>query len=130
METKKNILIVTDGAESTQNIGRQIACLCKNSHVVLLEASGFCGTDLLPADVCFFGCEEPAPPSFAYLEKILGHINLVGRPCGIFSSKSKKALQYLSGMVHDAELALYDEPFIADTAADIKTWVERVISRN
>jgi hypothetical protein len=129
VETKKNILIVTDGVESTQKIGRQIAGLFHDNHVVLLNASEFSGTDLLPADVCFFGCEEPAPPSFAYLEKLLRHINLVGRPCGIFSPKSKKAVQYLSDMVHDAELVLHGDPLVAaDTAVDIKTWVERVIS--
>jgi hypothetical protein len=130
VETKKNILIVTDGVESTQKIGGQIAALFKDSHVALLSASEFSGTDILPADVCFFGCADPSPPSFAYLEKMLGHINLVGRPCGVFSPESKKAVQYLSKMVHDAELVLYGEPFIAGAAADIKAWVEHVISRN
>jgi hypothetical protein len=127
VETKKNILIVTDGFEATHEIGRQIAGLFKDGQAVLLNASEFSGTDMLPGDIYFFGCAEPAPPSFAYLEKILRHINLVGRPCGVFSPKSKKAVQYLSDMVHDAELALYGEPLIAGTAADIKTWVERVI---
>jgi hypothetical protein len=130
VEAKKNILIVTDGVESTHKLGGQIAALCKDSHVALLNASEFSGTDILPADVCFFGCAEPSPSSFTYLEKILGHINLVGRPCGIFSPDSKKAVQYLSKMVHDAELALHGEPFIAGAAADIKAWVKHVISQN
>jgi hypothetical protein len=118
-----------DGAESTRKIGGQIAGLCTDSHVVLLSASEFSATDILAADICFLGCEEPAPASFAYLEKLLRHINLVGRPCGVFSLKSKEAVEYLSGMVRDAELALYREPLIAGSV-DIKTWVEHVISQN
>jgi hypothetical protein len=126
---KKTILIVTDGSEATQKTGGQIAGLLTDSHVVLLSASEFSGTDILPADVCFFGCEEPAPPAFAYLENLLRHINLVGRPCGVFSPKSKKAVEYLSALVRDAEVALYREPLIPGPAADMKTWVDHVISQ-
>ncbi|MDR2104003.1 MAG: hypothetical protein LBP42_07880 [Treponema sp.] len=122
MEPKKHALIVTDGAESTGKIAQHIAGALKEVHAVVLTAAAFSGADILPADVYFFGCEEPHPASFSYLEALLNHINLVGRPCGLFSPKSEKAVQYLADMVHDSELALKALPFVAGEPGQIQRW--------
>ena len=122
---EKTVLIVTDGAESTQKIAEDIKTALKDCHVVFVKAGNFEGTQLLPADLCFFGAENPELPSFSYLYKVLKHINLVNRPCGVFAS-SKKAADYLSGMVEDSEMALYPDPFLGK--GDIKTWTEKVAS--
>ena len=103
-----------------------IAAELKNCTVVSVSAGNFKPTQLLPADVCFFGAENPDPPSFSGLYKFLEHINLAARPCGIFSG-SKKTADYLKKMVQDSELALYPEPFLGE--GDIKAWVKKVISK-
>jgi hypothetical protein len=129
VEFKKQVLIVTDGGEEVHKLAEQIGVVLNDCQVIIRSASDFAGTDILSADVCFFGCEEPAPPSFAYLEQLLKHINLVGRPCGVFSPESKEAVHYLSRMVHDAELVLLPEFFIAAGSADLGRWVAQVIAQ-
>jgi hypothetical protein len=126
VETKKNVLIVTDGAASTMKAAEQIAAELPVSHVVIRAASEFAGTDILPAEVFFLGCEAPNPPSFAYLEEMLRHINLVGRRCGIFSPKSEKAAAYLVGIVKDCEASV-GEPFVfPEDGAGLKKWVKSI----
>jgi flavodoxin len=120
---KKTVLIVTDGAESTKKMAETIEAALGDYEVTSVRADDFEGTQLLPADICFFGAETPNPSSFSYLYKMLNHINLSGRPCGIFSN-SEKALEYLSGMVRDSELALHPSPFPGK--GDIKAWTEKV----
>jgi hypothetical protein len=120
---KKTALIVTDGAESIKKMAEIIGEALENCKVTLVRAEDFQGTQLLPADICFFGAETPHPSSFDYLYTMLKHINLSGRPCGIFSN-SEEALSYLSGMVRDSELALYSSPFPGK--GDIKDWAEKV----
>jgi hypothetical protein len=127
VKTKKNILIVTDGMESTQKFAEKIATLRVGNRVVLITALDLAGTDVLPADVYFLGCEKPRPSSFAYLEELLRHINLVKRPCGIFSSQSKMAVKYLVGLVRDSEMALYPQPYFANEEMDMDKWVEAVL---
>jgi hypothetical protein len=122
------VLIVTDGVEGVRKIAQRIGEVLADDQVVVRSAPDFAGTDILPADICFFGCEEPSPPSFAYLERLLKHINLAGRPCGVFSPQSKDAVRYLSEMVRDAELVLNSEPFIAAESADLGRWVTQVIA--
>ncbi|MDR0656976.1 MAG: hypothetical protein LBG22_11735 [Treponema sp.] len=127
MDTKKYVLIVTDGADSTVRIAEQIASELKKHDVVVRKVSDFAGTDILPADAFFLGCEQPNPPSFAYLSELLRHINLAGRPCGVFSPDSAKALTYLTGLVRDCE-AVPGEPFMAkDGAAGLKQWVKSIL---
>jgi hypothetical protein len=121
---EKTALIVTDGAESTQKMAETIAATLVNCKVTLLAAKDFSGTHLLPADICFFGAETPSPPSFAYLHKLLEHINLVGRPCGIFAD-SEEAVEYLRGMVQDSELALYPDPYLGK--GDVKAWTGKIL---
>jgi hypothetical protein len=95
--------------------------------VVVKKSPDLCGTDILPADVYFFGCENPHPRSFAYLEQILLHINLAGRPCGLFSPRSQEALRYLAALVHDSELNLKAEPFLGAKSQDIGTWIQKTL---
>jgi hypothetical protein len=127
VEGKRRILIVTDGTESTQQIGEEIAKKLRGNEVVVKKTPDLCGTDILPADVYFFGCESPHPRSFAYLEQVLFHINLVGRPCGLFSSHPQEAVQYLAALVRDSELDLMAEPFLGAKSKDIGTWIQEII---
>jgi hypothetical protein len=127
IESKKKVLILTDGAESVRSIGERIAGELPGEQVTLVEAGELSGTDILPAEVFFFGCEAPHPPSFAYLEQVLLHINLAGRACGLFSPRSEEALRYLAGLISDAELTLKAEPFLGERPEDLVRWVQIII---
>jgi hypothetical protein len=127
VEAKRRILIVTDGTESTQKIGEEIAKKLKGNQVVFKKSPDLCGTDILPADVYFFGCESPHPQSFDYLERVLFHINLAGRPCGLFSPHSQEAIRYLATLVHDSELDLKAEPYLGIKSEDIGAWIQKTI---
>ena len=123
---EKTALIVTDGTECMQKMAETIAAELQNYKVVSTAAKDFAGTDLLAASFCFFGAETPTPPSFSYLYKMLQHINLADKPCGIFSA-TKNAAEYLQKMVHDSELILHSDPFMGE--GDIKEWVKKVIAQ-
>jgi hypothetical protein len=127
VNARKTVLIVTDGAESTAKIAGDIAIALEGNKVSVKTASGFEGTDLLPADVFFIGCEAPKPASFSYLAELLRHINLAGRPCGVFSSGSEKAAKYLAGLLKDSEAALNPEPFFADR--EPTTWAKTILDK-
>jgi len=129
MKTKKNVLIVTDGAPGTEKIAANIAGALKGNKVLTKTAAEFAGTDLLPADAFFLGCENAVPDSFAYLTDLLKHINLAGRPCGVFSSGTKKTADYLAGLVKDCEAALNPEHLTA-SASGVKSWVNNVICKS
>jgi hypothetical protein len=126
VETRKNVLIVTDGAVSTARVAGEIAAVftaaSADSKVKIVTASDFVATDLLPADICFFGAEQPAPASFAGLEQLLLHINLAGRPGGLFAG-SARAAAYLRRIVHDSELRVSSPPFVAGKSGTVKSWV-------
>jgi hypothetical protein len=119
----KKALIVTDGAVSTQQMAETIAVALREFAVTIVPAGAFSGTHILPADIVFFGAEAPNPPTFVYLNKVLQHINLAGRPCGIFSG-SVSALDYLQKMVHDSELVLCPDPF--QGKGDVRVWIKKV----
>jgi hypothetical protein len=127
VEARKTILIVTDGAEQVVFLAEQIAAAAQGVRALILTAPEFAGTHVLPADGCFFGCEKPRPPSFAHLEDVLHHINLAGRPCGLFSSDSQEAIAYLADMVRDSELALNPEPLFFSDREKITRWVGDLI---
>ena len=127
MKTKKTVLIITDGSGETAKMAAGIAGVLNGNKVLVKAASDFEGTDLLPAGAFFLGCEKPGPPSFAYLEDLLKHINLAGRPCGVFSPGSEKAVKYLAGLLKDSEAALNPEPLTA-SGKNMKKWAENVIS--
>ena len=134
MKAKKNVLILTDGSGETVKMAVEIAAALKGNKISVKTASEFEGNDILPAEVFFLGCEKPGPDSFAYLEDLLKHINLAGRPCGVFSPGSKKAAKYLAALLHDSEAALNPEPLFArpDTerahGAVVKKWTQNVIA--
>ena len=124
------MLIVTDDSEEVKKMAGQIAAAAKGHKVCLKTVAKFAGNDLLPAEVFFLGCEKPAPDSFAYLADLLKHINLAGRPCGVFSPGSKKAALYLAALVKDSEAALNPEPLLAGSAREVRTWVNRIFSNS
>ena len=129
MKKKKTVLIVTDGSAGVAKLAGEIAAALKGNKVSMKAASDFKGNDILPVDAFFLGCEKPRPASFAYLTDLLKHINLAGRPCGVFSSGSEKATKYLAGLVKDCEAALNPEPLVADDGLDIGNWAQSVVSR-
>lgn len=106
-----------------EKIAETLAGCC----VVSIEACNFSGVQILPADVYFFGCENPHPPSFRYLEDVLNHINLAGRVCGVFSSRPGEAVKYLSDMARDSKLILHAEPLLSSERETIKNWVGDLI---
>jgi hypothetical protein len=133
MESRK-IAIITDGTAPIQELAGNIAAIIGESHgysAALFQADGFSGDDLLPAYVFFLGCTEAHPPSFHYIEELFKHINLAGRPCGIFSS-SARALKYLSSLVRDSEPAM-GKPFrVKGGAANYKklqNWIQSIFKK-
>ena len=128
MKTKKSVLIVTDGTPGTKKIAIDIAAALDGNKVLTKTAAEFTGSDILPADAFFLGCENNAPDSFAYLTDLLKHINLAGRPCGVFSSGTKKTAGYLAGLVKDCEAALNPE-FLTGPVSGVKNWAQDVIGK-
>ena len=123
----KTVLIVTDGSVETAKMAAGIEKALKGNNVSVKPASEFKGNDILPAEAFFLGCEKVKPDSFTYLEDVLKHINLAGRPCGVFSPGSEKAAKYLAGLVKDCEAALNPEHCTA-SAADLGKWAKKVVS--
>jgi len=129
VKKKKTVLIITDESGETEKMAARIAAALKGNEILIKKPSEFKGNDILPADVFFLGCEKPAPDSFAYLEDLLKHINLAGRPCGIFSPGSDKVIKYLSNIVKDSEAALSPEP-LAGSMEGIDSWVQKIITKS
>jgi len=129
VSAKNKVLIITDGSETIQLTAQSIKEVLSNCSVKICPAGEFEGTALLPVDIFILGCEKPSPPSFAYLEKMLSHINLVSRKCGIFSV-NEKSLRYLNNIVKDCEAGLL-EPFLVKDekvrASDLKKWLKEVL---
>jgi len=128
VKTKKTVLIVTDGSGETAKMAAGIVEALKGNKVAVKSASEFKGNDILPAQAFFVGCEKPRPESFVYLADLFKHINLAGRPCGVFSPGSEKAAKYLAGMVHDSEAALNPQPFLTGAGAAVRKWAQNVIA--
>jgi len=124
-----SVLILTDGSEKVVEMAGKIAKTLRG-NILIREASAFAGTDLLPADVLFIGCCEPSPSSFGYIDELLHHINLAGRKCGVFSPSSKKALQYLRGILKSTGITIGSEPLTEANSADIAKWTSGVLSGN
>ena len=123
-------LIITDGTESIQSI----ALLIKDElfskkpdcQIKVCPAQNFEGSEILPVDIFFLGCEEPSPVSFNFLEQLLSHINLASRKCCVFSV-NKKASDYLLNLVKDCEADTI-AAFTSENAqaADIKNWLKDI----
>ena len=128
VEQIETAIIVIDGAETILKAAEKLSAALKKYQTVICKAESFTGTDLLPAHAFFIGCETPEPASFAYLYEMLQHINLSGRPCGVFST-DKKALKYLSKMIEASganagEALLIDDPATMPSA--VKNWVKTI----
>jgi len=130
MKVKRNALIITDDSDKTMDMASGIAAALKNDKVSIKSICDFQGNDILPADVFFLGCEKPNPDSFAYIEDLFLHINLAGRPCGVFSPGGKAAAKYLAGLVRDSEAALNPNPLFSPSGNEIKDWSKSVISKS
>jgi hypothetical protein len=127
VSNSKTVLIITDGTQKINQMAKDIAVGLGGNKVLIKEASVFEGTDLLPADVLFFGCEEPNPASFSYLEQLLGHINLAGRSMGFFSHSSNGAVQYLAKIAKDSDAFCVPEPLFAENTVNAHEWAARVM---
>ena len=125
----KKALIITDGTESINSLAAPIKNALTGFNVKIRNADKFEGTDLLPADIFFIGCEKPSPPSFAYLKEMLSHINLASRKCGIFSV-NQKSLKYLGDILKDCEAALGETMLSTDGGyqqSDMDKWVKGLL---
>jgi hypothetical protein len=126
----KNVLIITDDSKETAKMAAGIAAALEGNQVSIKSVAEFMGNDILPADTFFLGCEKPNQDSFSYLADLLMHINLAGRPCGVFSPGSKTATEYLAGLVFDSEAALNPDPFLASSETEIRSWSQNVIAKS
>jgi hypothetical protein len=123
----KNVSIITDAGESLDLIVQSIRNCLQDCAVKICSAQNFAGTDILPAETFFLGCNTPNPASFAYLEDMLSHINLASRKCGIFSA-NKESLEYLAGILKDCEAEL-GEPLLITDGTDklaVEKWLKEI----
>ena len=134
MAENRKVVIIIDGGAPIQESAENIAAIIggfQGYSAAVIQAESFSGSDLLPAYAFFLGCEEPNPLSFSYIEEFFGHINLAGRPCGVFSS-SDKALDYLSLLVSDSE-AMVGKPFLTESGATdggtLSDWIQGIIKK-
>lgn len=126
----KKALIITDGTESIKTIAGCICNALKDFNVKTCSAENFEGTDLLPVDVFFLGCEKPSPLSFSYLEDMLSHINLSSRKCGVFSV-NEEPITYLCKIVEDCEAHLGSPLHITSEKipeSELEKWVSSIVS--
>ena len=122
---KKKVLIITDGTDLIDSIAHFVKSAVTGA-VKICRAEFFDGTDLLPAETFFIGCENSKPSSFGYLEEMLLHINFAGRHCGIFST-NKKALNYLSGILKNCEVTVEEPLLITEAdAAVVNNWIKKI----
>jgi len=123
----KKALIITDASESIQPVAKIISDTLTEFNVKTCTAENFAGTDLLSADIFFIGCENQGHKSFAYLEDMLLHINLVSRKCGIFSI-NESAIQYLRSMLKDSEADLGEPLLFTENKPAIEDWVSNLLN--
>jgi len=134
VKTKKKVLVVTDNGSITMSVAKSIAAVFgsaqfANWSATVIPAGDFSPTRLLPVHAFFLGSEKPESPEFTDIKTLFKHINLAGRPCGVFSTKAS-AIKYLSGLVRDSDAAL-GSPFVVEkSAADsrkLKKWIGGII---
>ena len=128
MSADKSAIIVTDGSEKVKKMADCVLKALGGIKTLVMDAHEFAGTDLLPANIVFIGCEKPSPSSFAYLEKLLQHINLAGRKCGVFSPSSKEAVQYMTKMVKDSDITLNPAALFEANSTLAGEWTAKTIS--
>ncbi|MCL2719802.1 MAG: hypothetical protein FWD47_00490 [Treponema sp.] len=128
----KKVLIITDGKKSIRSIALAISQSLSGYKIKIIPSKRFCTTMLLPVDTFFIGCERHSPKSFSYIEKMLSHINLASRKCGIFSV-NEKAAQYLAKILNTCDAAV-SPPFLAEKNdnetvidnANLKKWLKNI----
>ena len=134
MKTKKKVLIVADNGAITRGVTKNIAAVFGTAPFVdwsaaVISAEDFSPTMLLSAHAFLLGCEKPESPGFMPVKELFKHINLAGRPCGVFSSQLN-AIKYLSGLVRDSEAAL-GSPLVVDKGAPdsrkLQKWIGGII---
>ena len=130
MAAAKNVLIITDDSKETAEMASGIVAALEGNNVSVKAVSKFKGNDILPAEVFFLGCEEANPEPFSYLKDLFKHINLAGRPCGVFSPGSQKAAEFLASMIHDSEAALNPKLLLGSMKNEINNWSQDVISKS
>ncbi len=134
MKTKRKILIIADNNDVTGGVAKNIAAVFgtapfENWSAAVISAKDFSPTKLLAAHAFLLGCEKPNIPEFADIKELFKHINLAGRPCGIFSTQTN-TVKYLSGLVRDSEAALGDPLVIENGKVDrrkVQKWVGSLI---
>jgi len=134
LKTKKKILIIADNGAVTGSVAKDVAAVFGSVPFAdwsakVISAKDFSPTMLLSANAFLLGCEKPEPPEFTDIKVLFKHINLAGRPCGVFSPQAN-AVKYLAGLVRDSEAVLGD-PLVVDKGAPdsrkLKKWVGGVI---
>ena len=128
----KTALIVIDGSEEIKKVAEELSTALKEYKTTVCMAESFAGTELLAAYLLFLGCENPEPASFAYLDEMLQHINLSGRPCGVFSTNNK-ALKYLSRLIKASGAKTAEPLLIKDMSAvpdALKKWIPTIPESN
>ena len=131
---KKKILIIADNGEVTRSVAKNIAAVFGAApfadwSAAVVSAQDFSPTMLLSACAFLLGCEKPESPEFVAVKDLFKHINLVGRPCGVFSPQAN-AIKYLSGLVRDSEAALGSPLVVNKGAVDsrkLQKWVGGII---
>lgn len=129
MKAIKDVLIIIDGSPQCGDTAALISKSLSGVRCLVRIAAEFNPVDLLPADAYFFGCETDRPASFKEVERVLKGINLAGKPCGLFSVSSKKAIDYLRSIVADSELRLHPVPFFSVGQEKIGTWAAAALNQ-
>jgi hypothetical protein len=134
VKSKRKILIIADNGDVTRSVAKNIAAVFGAApfadwSAAVISAKDFSPVKLLAAHAFLLGCEKPNIPEFADIKEIFKHINLAGRPCGVFSSQLN-AVKYLSGLVRDSEAAL-GEPLVVGKSPPatrkLQKWVGGII---
>ena len=131
---KRRILIIADNGAVTRGAAENIAAVFgaapfANWSAAVISAKDFSPAKLLAAHAFLLGCEKPESPDFMPVEDLFKHINLAGRPCGIFSPQAN-AIKYLSGIVRDSEAALGNPLVVNKDAPDnrkLQEWIGGII---
>jgi len=134
VKAKKKILIIADNGAVTGNIAKNIASVFgiapfADWSATVISAKDFSPTRLLAVHAFLLGCEKPETPDFTSLKELLKHINLAGRPCGVFSTQAN-TIKYLSGLVRDCEAVSGDPLVVKNGGTDsrkLKKWVGGII---
>jgi len=125
-------LIITDNGAVSRKFAENVAAVSgefADWSATVISAEDFSPTRLLGAHAFLLGCEKPEPQEFAGIKVLFKHINLAGRPCGIFSTQDN-AIKYLSELVRDSEAALGNPLVLKNGAVDsrkLQKWVGSII---